>query len=198
MAIKDEKTAQIIEAATRELLAKGLDAASMHNIACQAKVSKRTLYKYFPTKDELYSALVDELLDRVHGMYQLRYTAGIPFRQQLEDFVDHKISFSTSRSVLDISKIVIGEMFKSRKVTEAQVEKMQYSESLFVQWVDDAKADGQITSNMSSTIIANYFHYLLKGEVFWPIMLGFETPSTIDTNEVRNRIVDFFIHSFCG
>ena len=63
IARKEENAARIIQAATREFLNKGLDAASMHNIAETAEVSKRTLYKYFPSKGELYDALVNELLD---------------------------------------------------------------------------------------------------------------------------------------
>jgi TetR/AcrR family transcriptional regulator of autoinduction and epiphytic fitness len=198
MARKDEKTAQIIQAATREFLTKGLDAASMHNIAGVAEVSKRTLYKYYPTKEDLYYALVDELLDRVHDMYQISYTQGDPFRQQLEKIADKKIEFTTSESFINISKIVIGEMFKSRKVTDDQLEKMYASEALFVKWIDAAKADGKVTSKMDSEVIANQFHYLMKGEVFWPIMLGFADLESIDAIKVRNMIVEFFMNSFCN
>lgn len=198
MARKDEKTAQIIQSATSEFLAKGLDAASMHHIAEVAKVSKRTLYKYYSSKDELYFALVDELLDRVHDMYQITYTPGAHFREQLENIVDNKIEFITSESFINISKIVIGELFKSRKISDQQLDKMYASEALFVKWIDAAKADGKVTSKMESAGIANQFHYLVKGEAFWPIMLGFEDLNSIDPIKVRNMTVAFFMNAFCN
>ena len=91
MSRKDEKMAQITEAAIREFLRRGVDAASMQNIADGAAVSKRTLYKYFPSKEELYQFLANELLDQVHNMYRLAYTEDTPIRNQLESIVKKKI-----------------------------------------------------------------------------------------------------------
>jgi TetR/AcrR family transcriptional regulator of autoinduction and epiphytic fitness len=194
---KDEKTAQIIQAATREFLNKGLDAASMHNIAETAEVSKRTLYKYFHDKDELYSALVDELLDRVHDMYQLSYSPDIPIKQQLEKIVDNKIGLTTSESFLNMSRIVIGEMLKSRMLSEDQLARMNNSETLFVEWIDEAKKDKKINSEMDSKIIADQFHSIMKGQVFFPVLFGFVDLKTIDKKEVRDMTVNFFMNSFC-
>lgn len=198
MTRKDEKTAQIIQAATQEFLKKGLDAASMHNIAETAEVSKRTLYKYFPGKDELYSALVDELLDRVHDMYQLSYSTEIPIKQQLEKIVDNKIELTTSESFLNMSKIVIGEILKSRMPSKDQLERMNNSEALFVEWIDEAKKDKKINSDMDSEIMAGQFHSIMKGQIFFPVLFRFVDLKTINKKEVRNMTVDFFLNSFCG
>ena len=197
MARKDEKIAHIIQAATQEFLQKGIDAASMHNIAETAGVSKRTLYKYFPGKDELYSALIDELLDRIQDMYQLDYSADIPIRAQIEEIVDSKIHLTTSRSFLDMSKIIIGEILKSRRPSEAQLARMYNSETQFVQWINQAKEDQKITSELESEIIAEQFHSILKGQIFYPVLLKFVELESIDLEKVKKRTVDFFIHSFC-
>jgi TetR/AcrR family transcriptional regulator of autoinduction and epiphytic fitness len=197
MSRKDEKTAQILQAATQEFLKKGLDAASMHNIAVVAGVSKRTLYKYYSSKDELFHGLVDELLDRVYEMYKITYNPGESIKGQLEEIVANKIKFITSESFINISKIVIGEMIKSKKVTEQQVEKMASSDTLFVTWINEARIDGQVTSQVESEDIANQFHNLVKGEVFWPVLLGITNRESIDTRKVSTMAVTFFINSFC-
>ncbi|WP_299131088.1 TetR/AcrR family transcriptional regulator [uncultured Amaricoccus sp.] len=54
------KRAQIIEGARRCFLASGFEAASMAEIAREAKVSKGTLYVYFDSKEALFSALVEQ------------------------------------------------------------------------------------------------------------------------------------------
>lgn len=198
MSRKDEKTAQILQAATQEFLKKGLDAASMHNIAVVAGVSKRTLYKYYSSKDELFHGLVDELLDRVYEMYKITYNPGESIKGQLEKIVASKIKFITSESFINISKIVVGEMIKSKKVTVQQVEKMASSDTLFVNWINEAKIDGQVTSQVESEDIANQFHNLVKGEVFWPVVLGITDRESIDTRKVSTMAVAFFINSFCN
>lgn len=196
MTIKNKKTAQIIKSATNEFLQKGLDAASMHNIAESAEVSKRTLYKYFPNKDELYSALIDELLDRVYENKQT-YCPEVPLKEQLEEIVKNKIALFSSESFLSMSKIILGEMLKSRKPKDIQLERMYQTEVLFIDWINAAKQDNKITSTLSSEIIANQFHAILKGQAFYPVIFYFADMEGIDKQEVLDSTVDFFINSFC-
>jgi len=196
MSIKNTKITQIIHSATNEFLVKGLDAASMHNIAETAGVSKRTLYKYFPSKDELYSALIDELLDRVYENKQ-QYCQEIPIKVQLEQIVKNKIELFGSESFINMSKIILGEMLKSRKPSELQLERINQSEALFVNWIEDAKKDKAITSTLKSETIANQFHSILKGQTFYPVIFYFADMETIDKQEVLESTVSFFINSFC-
>jgi len=196
MKVKNQKMSQIITAATDEFLTKGLDAASMHNIAESAEVSKRTLYKYFPNKDELYSALIDELLDRIYENKQ-PYCPEQPLREQLEKIVTNKMELFSSESFLNMSKIILGEMLKSRKPKDAQLERMYQTEVLFVNWINAAKEDKKITSNINSDIIANQFHAILKGQSFYPVIFYFADMEGINRQEVLDTTVDFFINSFC-
>ncbi len=54
------KRRQILEGARRVFFASGFDAASMGEIAREAKVSKGTLYVYFDSKEALFAALIQE------------------------------------------------------------------------------------------------------------------------------------------
>jgi len=54
------KRRQIIEGARRVFLSEGFDAASMGEIAREARVSKGTLYVYFDSKEALFAALIAE------------------------------------------------------------------------------------------------------------------------------------------
>lgn len=57
---KDVKTAAIVEAARQTFLARGFDAASMDQIALTARVSKRTVYNRFRSKEELFGAAIED------------------------------------------------------------------------------------------------------------------------------------------
>ncbi len=54
------KRRQIIEGARQVFLSEGFDAASMGEIAREARVSKGTLYVYFDSKEALFAALIAE------------------------------------------------------------------------------------------------------------------------------------------
>ncbi|WP_417852061.1 TetR/AcrR family transcriptional regulator [Blastochloris viridis] len=54
------KRRQILMGADRVFSAMGFDAASMNDITREAGVSKGTLYVYFATKEDLFSALIEE------------------------------------------------------------------------------------------------------------------------------------------
>ncbi|MFV0297533.1 MAG: TetR/AcrR family transcriptional regulator C-terminal domain-containing protein [Hyphomicrobiaceae bacterium] len=61
------KRRQILDGATTVFKKMGFDAASMADVAAKATVSKATLYVYFPSKEELFAAVISEERDRNIG-----------------------------------------------------------------------------------------------------------------------------------
>ncbi|HEX4157788.1 MAG TPA: TetR/AcrR family transcriptional regulator [Rhizomicrobium sp.] len=57
---KEARPGEILDAALAEFAARGFAAARMEDIAARAGVTKGTLYLYFPSKEELFKALVRE------------------------------------------------------------------------------------------------------------------------------------------
>ena len=55
-----QRKAQLTEVSRGIFAAKGLDAASMEEIAAAAGVSKPVVYEHFGTKERLYQAVVDQ------------------------------------------------------------------------------------------------------------------------------------------
>lgn len=74
---KDLRREQLLEAAARLFAQKGYHATRVAEIAEAAGIAKGTLYEYFPTKEELFYALLDswlgqfesELLQRLQGSH---------------------------------------------------------------------------------------------------------------------------------
>jgi AcrR family transcriptional regulator len=56
---RDERRDRIVWAAKRVLLEKGLDEASMDDVAACAGTTKPTVYAHFKSKDELFAAVVE-------------------------------------------------------------------------------------------------------------------------------------------
>lgn len=56
---KERRRNQIVDAAEKVIFSKGLDQATMDEIAEEAELSKGTLYLYFKNKNELYMAITE-------------------------------------------------------------------------------------------------------------------------------------------
>lgn len=62
-----ERRAQLLDAARQVFVTQGFHAAAMDDIAVRAGVSKPVLYQHFPSKQELYLALLDESVETLVG-----------------------------------------------------------------------------------------------------------------------------------
>ena len=67
---RDERVAEIMQAARKVFCSKGYEAASTAEIAVQAGVVEGTLYRYFPTKRDLLIKVVEEFYADIFSDYE--------------------------------------------------------------------------------------------------------------------------------
>jgi AcrR family transcriptional regulator len=93
MGKKDRTTQQILKVATDLFLSDGLLAVGMERIAELAEMTRRNLYRHFPTRESLAYAVTANLLDawnqEQRGIYDGLVGTG---RKRLEDFFDALIA----------------------------------------------------------------------------------------------------------
>ena len=70
------KRAEILAAATEVFFDEGYARASMDRVLAKVGGSKRTLYNYFPSKEDLFAAIVTNVSDRVLAALRPRLDAG--------------------------------------------------------------------------------------------------------------------------
>lgn len=187
----------MIEAAVHEFLGRGLDSGSMENIAKEAEVSKRTLYKYFPNKEALFDAIIEKLLAAACGFAPFVYSKADSIENQLSKIIDHKAELMTSPEYMNISRLVLSEVLKGRGLEPKHLERFYISELNFIKWIDVAKKDGKIKSKHPSDLIANQFHSIIKGQLFYPVIFGFKKLSKADVKTAKKTALEFFLNSFC-
>ncbi|HEX4248027.1 MAG TPA: TetR/AcrR family transcriptional regulator [Pseudonocardia sp.] len=69
--------ARILETAAELFYQRGVHAVGVNEITARAHASKLSLYRYFPSKDELVTAMLTEHSERIHAWLE-RETAGAP------------------------------------------------------------------------------------------------------------------------
>jgi len=81
--IRESRRSEILMAARQEFVEKGLEAASMAEIARRAGVGKSTIYEYFPSKDKLLEEACTELWETLHAILVAGFEKETTFRGKI-------------------------------------------------------------------------------------------------------------------
>lgn len=109
----DAKRRAILAAAGAVFREHGLAGAGMTAVAERVGGSKATLYRYFPSKEELFLAvMLDEVLDHAHEVFDALTPSG-DLRRTLERFGARFLKFTLSSEALSVRRMSIAEGSRS-------------------------------------------------------------------------------------
>lgn len=109
----ERKHAAIVAAASAVFLETGYDRASMDEVASRSGVSKQTVYKHFSSKDLLFVAVVNAMMDNA-GAAVHQPPPDLPDRRSLERFLlDYGARIQTvalTPNLMQLRRLVISEV----------------------------------------------------------------------------------------
>jgi len=112
----DPRRVAILHAARRSFMTTGFAATRMEPVAREACVSTATLYLYFPSKSDLFAAvIVDAANDFARQMENVRAESG-PARRQLTQFMTAYAEFMADPFVRSVFRLVMAERPRFRDV----------------------------------------------------------------------------------
>ena len=107
---KEERPRDIVAAALEVFAERGFAGAKIEEIARRAGVSKGTLYLYFATKEDLFRAVVREVVaPNVETVRAAFLAADLPFPAVVRAFLPRFAEIVTTLPVGAVAKMVIGE-----------------------------------------------------------------------------------------
>ena len=195
--MKEELNQRIFDAAIDEMIAKGLEGASMDSISKAAQVSKRTLYKYYSSKHDLFDAIIDQQLNSLEEYVVPNFMLGMDFESQIDSMIDTKLRLLTSANYIRTSKLLISELLKNTSIDERTFLRFNQFEQGFIHWIDLAKKEGKVTTDLPSEIIANQFHSIIKGQIYYPIIFGIKEVNAELVQVTHSYAKQFFLTAFC-
>jgi len=87
------RCSEILAAASSVFAAQGFESATVDDIAAAAGVAKGTLYLYYPSKRDIYWAVLRDRLLELHALLTERLGAARSVREVIRAFVDTKITY---------------------------------------------------------------------------------------------------------
>ncbi len=165
--LTDRKRQAIVDAALAEFRANGFDATSMDKIALAAGVSKRTVYNHFPSKDDLFNHILQELWAGSAALQACRYQPNVNLRTQLMELLGQKMALLQDPYFLDLARVAIAEGILRPERAREMVEKLSDKEGGMTAWLRAAAADGKLKP-LDPAFAAHLLQGQLKAFAFWP------------------------------
>ncbi len=165
--LTDRKRSAIVQAAIAEFRVNGFEATSMDRIAATAGVSKRTVYNHFPSKDDLFAQILQELWACSAGVDAIGYQAGQPLREQLMTLLSHKMTLLRDPYFLDLARVAIAEAIHTPERARSMVAKLGEKEEGGAAFLRAAQADGVLKAG-DPMFMSSLLQGQLKTFAFWP------------------------------
>lgn len=107
---KDARPGELIDAALACFAERGFAATKLDDIAAKAGVSKGTVYLYFPSKEELFKAVIREtVLPNIERAETLLAAADLPSAEYLRRLLEFMTGRMASSPIGIIPKLIITE-----------------------------------------------------------------------------------------
>ena len=193
---KSPKRAAVIAAATEEFLSRGFLGTSMDRVAEAANVSKRTVYDHFPSKDELFQAMIDEILERVDKMATHEYSADKPLDKQLLAIGNTFAKTITDKDFMKLSRVVVARFIQSPEWAHNTLKAHARLRRDMIAFLKAGKKDGRLTVRDTDRA-ASQFCGLIKELAFWPeLMAGQKPVTTRELNLAVKEAVAIFLNHY--
>ncbi|WP_439878018.1 TetR/AcrR family transcriptional regulator [Pseudomonas prosekii] len=191
--LTDRKREAIIQAAIAEFRANGFDITSMDKIAATADVSKRTVYNHFPSKEELFAEILNQLWARVTAEQETPYSPDQPLRDQLRQILMAKVQMMGDDNFLDLARVAIAATIHSPERAQNMITRMGKREEGLTLWIRAAQADGRLKA-VAPEFAAQQVQGLLKSFAFWPqVSMGQNGLSAEVQSTVVESAMDMFL-----
>ncbi|ATA26101.1 TetR family transcriptional regulator [Brenneria goodwinii] len=197
MRVKSETKRQtILDVATNAFIELGLNNASMSEIASRVGGSKSTLYNYFSSKEDIFSAVVEasaktEIADAFES---LDLKQDIEFT--LNKFGRQYLSSILSSSILAIWRMAVSESERSDIGRRFYAQGPQRGWTLLSDYLGKKIEEGVLRKS-DSWICAMHLKGLIEAELFLGVALGVESvPDAKKIEDVISRAVTVFLLAY--
>jgi AcrR family transcriptional regulator len=189
------KRQQILDGARRCFLEHGFDGASMNDIVKEARVSKGTVYAYFPSKEKLFEALIFEDKRRqAEKMTEIANEEG-PIKQVLFDLGLKLTSIFNTEESIAYARMTIAASGKFPEIGRTMYEAGPLFAIQRVAAFLQHKMDDGTLQRRNPEILASQFIDLVQSGITKPIMFGIKKPGDRDGVEVKvAAAVDLFLN----
>ena len=170
MKLTEKKRQNIIEAAIAEFRSQGFLGAKTTQIAKRAGVSSRTLYNHFESKEELFRAISQIMIERNSVMGPVSYDPTRDLKAQLVEALERYVEVITEPEAIGLNRMVISELLRDLDRSRTFFAEFETHDYPITQMLSEAMDAGALRRS-DIRLAANQLLGLVKSFFFWPEFL---------------------------
>lgn len=194
LSFSERKRQSVLFGAAKAFVEEGFAHATMDRVAQAAGVSKRTVYKHFRSKQELFNIIVDGIWTRITAWsVEWMNPEGDP-TTELRAFAHEMLNQLLHPEVLPVLRMAVAEFMQRPDLGRQFYERTGSFglEDLSV-YLAQAHEYGALEVPDAS-LAAAQFHALIKDPLMWPQMMGFQTqPTQHESSEIIDQAIRLFL-----
>lgn len=187
------KRDDILGAALVVFQAEGLKGARMERIAQVAHVSKRTLYKHFDSREALFAAICDQVLEILSRMTVPEFVPGQPVGEQFEAALGSYIAQTMTDAFLGCSRVILPEFVRNPDAARQFNSAFLGVDAPLERFVAQAMAAGELRNSDPAAATALLLA-LFKSTLLNPTLLNMVGPGdAIPAEKIVSESVQVFL-----
>ncbi|MEM8870164.1 MAG: TetR/AcrR family transcriptional regulator [Pseudomonadota bacterium] len=195
----ERKVEQILNGATKVFMEQGFEGASVDEIAAAARVSKATLYSYFPDKRELFRHVIaTECARQANQAFDLSGMTDPP-EVVLKRAATHLMTFLLSPFGQQIYRLCIAEAVRFPDLGRAFYDSgPALAQQRLKCYLRHSVQNGRLhIADDEIEVASDQFAQLCKSDLFYRMILGLEnTASGKDIELAADQTVDLFMSKY--
>ncbi|QNQ08218.1 TetR/AcrR family transcriptional regulator [Sphingomonas alpina] len=163
-----------VDAARDAFFADGYGQTAMSAIASAVGGSKTTLWSYFPSKQDLFAAVVDDIVDQYSSVWMIELDPAGPIEPTLRRFATAMMATILSESIVALHRVVMGEAQRFPELGAMFYERgPQRGRARLATYIGAAMDDGRLRPG-DPMVAARQFASMCKSGCFQEMLLGIE------------------------
>jgi len=191
--LQDERIAELLDVATEVFITEGFAAASTNEMARRARASKTTFYSRFPTKEELFLAVIARRMNRIFEQVTL-LSPKPTLNDALRKFGMNLLTIALSPEQISLIRMVSMESGRYPELARQYYESgPKRAEEALAFYLDGQIRLGHVREG-DTLMMARQFMNLITGSPVRWFVLGFESKPLSD--DALQRHIDGVIGMF--
>ena len=186
----------ILEAAAAEFRAHGFQGTSMDRISERAQVSKRTVYNHFPSKDDLFRAILSDVWTSGLAATDIPFRSEVGLEDQLIEIARAEMKYLAQEEFFELARALMAASMQAPELAAPTIEELMKLDTGVVAWVRAANEHGAL-SVTDAEMAGHQFKALIKAFAFWPqVMMGRPPLSEVEAKAVISSAIDVFLAAY--
>lgn len=189
-----QRKAKILAAATKLFLSQGYGETSIDAIVEKSGGSKATLYSYYPTKADLFRAVVDSIVTSQEGPELASFDN---VRDTLVDFAEHRLGIVFSSNHRALMRLIIAERERFPDIARMYYEQGPLHSHIVLRDYFEVLIDKGVLDIRSADEACEFFRGMLMHQRYIEQLYLDASPLSAEEIGVKARhVVDRFLEAY--